>query len=177
MAFVIRPEAARTSDPDVRMGRYDKNWLIGVALQRAFSRSRFTGLHGELVPEVDSKTIEFRNIRLRKSKPYCGNHPGACLAGGNRSERSGVWLEGADWAEVNDLINDVLDGLDVSAYVASSSCVIRRGRKRRITYGVMEKVPGHPDWDKNGEDDDYQEWIGLKAPRAEIPMGTPGGVS
>lgn len=57
-------------------------------------------------------------VRLRAAKPYCGQHPGECVAGPfgfQRPKRTSRYLEWDDWVEFNNLINDVLDARGVEA--------------------------------------------------------------
>lgn len=171
MAFVIRPYK----------GQREMIPQIAAALRKAFAKSRFcAGWSNEIHLSVGSKTIEFTGIRLRRAKTYCGNHPGPCIPNPyvQRKERRGVWLEGSDWAEFNDLVNDVLDELHVDARVASRSCVIRIHKMRRVYYDMhnIGRDRPHWDWDMHGEPGHYQPWCGKVAPRATVPMGTPGGI-
>jgi hypothetical protein len=97
--------------------------------------------------EVNAGDIEVTAVRLKRAKPYCGQHPGPCQLGGPR--RSGTWLEWDDWVEFNGLVNDVLDKHSVSALVFSlpqealdkgKQMVVRRGLKRRHKYDWHEGV-------------------------------------
>lgn len=126
-------------------------------------RSRFTCE----VETVGKTRFKIRNIRLKESKRYCGSHPYACdIEGG----RMGKYLEGADWVEVNDRINDVLDFYEVEAWVRSAVCTIRRGRERRVEYDGYPL--GHAyQWNKEGE---MEDWCGRIAPDSWYPEGTPG---
>ena len=91
--------------------------------------------------------------------------------------RNAKYLEGLDWVEFNDRINDVLDSLNVNARVYTSVCEIRRGTERRIHYG-SHPIPGNymglTEWDKVGEDSDYEDYCGRIAPESTYPFGTPG---
>jgi hypothetical protein len=58
-----------------------------------------------------------KSIRLRKMKPYCGNHPGECFTTGPRPNSTN--LEWDDWVAFNGLVNDTLDGLKIVADVWS----------------------------------------------------------
>lgn len=102
---------------------------------KAIDLSRFRIKNLERVSRVRTNdAIKIVQVRLKDSKAYCGNHPGSCEIGG--AHRKGAYLEGADWVEFNDLINDVLDSLSVSADAATSVCVIRYGDYRRTHYGM-----------------------------------------
>lgn len=122
-------------------------------------------------------TLSIHRIRLKESKPYCGNHPGPCLlsaTGVVHKNKKSVFLEGADWVAFNDMLNDILDEMDVEAYVASKTVVIRKGRLRRINYGMYEFAEGHFDWDKEGTDNDYVDRCGMKSGPSTYPDSTPG---
>lgn len=120
--------------------------------------------------------VSIHGIRLRELKPYCGNHPGPCPIGGK--DKRYRYLEGLDWVEFNDTINDVLDELNIEAHVSSSECETRVGLKRRVHYRmerfVFNKVNESYGWAKKGYEIDYEDWCGKKAPRSRYPKGTPG---
>lgn len=119
------------------------------------------------------KVLKIREVRLKESKPYCGSHPNACdIEGG----RKGPWLEGADWVEFNDRLNDVLDRYDVNAYVRSSICILRKGTRRRVYYGsyLGNAFRNEYQWNKDEPDECYEDWCGKIAPASEFPFGTPG---
>lgn len=125
---------------------------------------------------LSDKRIKIKNVRLKESKVYCGAHPFACdIAGGRKAN----YLEGADWVEVNDRVNDVLDRLNAKAYVRTSICIIRKGNNRRVKYdGHWLDLGGlalHPEWNKDETDPDaYQDWCLKVAPNSWYPEGTPG---
>lgn len=136
--------------------------IIETSLIEFLGRSRFTA-------RVESfpRKMTIRDVRLKNAKDYCGNHPFACIA--DRPHRKFKYLEGADWVAFNDMVNDVLDKLNVSANVESSVCVIRIGAERCIEYSG--KSDGfHPEWTKKGI---YKNCIGTNV-RARYPEGTPG---
>lgn len=144
---------------------------ISNAFHDAISKSRFTA---QL--QFIGKHIKIADIRLKESKPYCGNHPAACERGG--SHRKAKYLEGADWIEFNDLVNDLLDSLNCSANVASSVCIIRKGLKRRIFYSYNRLSFGNNQWHKDEvESSAWGNYCGEKAPRSYFPDGTPGIIS
>jgi hypothetical protein len=139
--------------------------VVRQALMDALSSSRFT---------FDSESIDYRrfkivNVRLRSSKAYCGNHPGACQIDGK--DRRGSYLEGADWVEFNDMLNDVLDRLKVDARVESSVVLVRRGRERCVEYLYVQHPWRNAEWEKIGI---YKDYCGKKAPMSKFPEGTPG---
>lgn len=114
------------------------------------------------------------SIRLADAKEYCGNHPCACEIG-NPKHRHGRYLEGADWVEFNDRLNNVLDAMGVSANVESAVCVVRKGMLRRIVYREGHRpLAGNYEWDKCGLPEHYGNYVGREAPRSEFPEGTPG---
>lgn len=123
---------------------------------------------------LSPRRLKMYDVRLKDKKEYCGNHPNACEVEGRG--RMGKYLEGVDWVEFNDRINDALDFLDVSARVFSSVCELRRGRERRINYGSSLIMPygRFYQWDKVGEDSDYENCCGHYAMNSEYPWGTPG---
>lgn len=161
--------------------------MVASALEKINDDTRFN-----LKVEVTGKTvIQLRSIRLKESKVYCGSHPFACdINGGRRA----VYLEGADWVEFNDRVNDVLDNLEVAAKVKSAVCIIRKGRNRRLAYNghwlvgwqreglrnvkVFSEDPlgpnPHPEWKMDEPDDNYEDWCGHYAPNSWFPEGTPG---
>lgn len=120
-------------------------------------------------------TIDIWNVRLRASKDYCGSHAGPCPFNPvfERPHSRRAYLEGADWVEWNDTINDVLDWAEADARVWNSICLIRQGLRRRVFYD------GRPDnraiWCYKADDEDYQDYSGTgKRPASWFPSGTPG---
>jgi hypothetical protein len=139
-------------------------------LARSIAPSRFVCR----VRVLDRRTIRLETVRLFAAKYYCGNHPGPCRPGGPRHRRR-VYLEGADWVAFNDLVNDVLDRLDVSADVGSHVAV-RHGRRRRIAYHASHADPPTiAEWEPFGAPSDYADHCGRRdAPPSRFPAGTPG---
>lgn len=142
------------------------------------------------VEAVSDKRIKVSKIRLKESKPYCGSHPFVCDIEGGRKAN---FLEGADWVEFNDRLNDVLDRLNAVAYVRSMICIVRKGGKRRVRYdGTWEVFNGkqwillpegddpslyahqHPVWKRDEDDKYYRDWRLKIAPNSWYPPGTPG---
>lgn len=141
--------------------------LVGKNLAGALDVSRFVSR----IEEHKNK-ITVHDVRLKQKKLYCGSHPFKCPLRhepGLRNHRKTKFLEGADWVAFNDLINDVLDNLGVSADVASSLVVIRKGTYRCIKYDG-HKTEGFSEWNKFGE---YKNCIG-KIVKSKFPVGTPG---
>lgn len=147
---------------------------IAVAIRKKLRNSRFTAL----VEVCGSRRpwVKITEVRLKKKKSYCGNHPGACQLVFGKKDKILPYLEGADWVDFNDRINDVLDRLGVSAYVDTAVCVIRKGTLRRTEYLQRERGSGlgNDDWARDAPADRWEEHLGKKAPRSEFPMGTPG---
>jgi hypothetical protein len=123
---------------------------------------------------LSARRLKMRNVRLKESRPYCGSHPNACEVAG--ADRSYKYLEGTDWVEFNDRINDCLDFLNINARVFSGVCEVRAGTKRRINYGSHHTGWFNQpyEWDKVGEPCDYEDYCGIYAPDSSYPFGTPG---
>jgi hypothetical protein len=157
----------------VRISIKDKTTEIGqlaVLIQRHIdNESRFTAE----VDIIGKTVIKIRNIRLVESRKYCGNHPNECEFPGAPS-RKAKYLEGADWVEFNDMINDILDALRVNANVATAVCIVRKGEKRRIYYG--SHMRGHFwQWNRDDGEHAYEYFIlDEDSPNSEFPFGTPG---
>jgi hypothetical protein len=94
--------------------------------------------------------------------------------GGERPHKHTKNLEGADWVAFNDMLNDMLDALSVSADVGSSLCIIRKGGARRVEYrGHLLGNGIDSEWDKDS--DFYESHLGeTNVPRSEYPTDTPG---
>ncbi len=138
--------------------------ILADALRTEIRASRFNAV----VFEDRRGVLQIGNVRLNQKKPYCGNHPAACERGS--AHRKGAWLEGLDWVSWNDMLNDVMDRLNVSARVASSQVVIRKGKERCVNYS---QDAAHLDlWKKDSGR--FEDWCGRKAPRSHYPEGTPG---
>lgn len=143
--------------------------LIWARLQFAITNSRFTA---EVI-NPSPRTIKILKVRVKAGKAYCGNHPYGCEIGG--VDKKARFLEGADWVEFDDLLNDVLDSLNVDAKVSSSACILRKGRLRRTNYdGNFLWFGKNAVWDKNAPDYDYKDYCGRVAPPSSFPEGTPG---
>lgn len=157
MAFVIKNIEGSTIE------------IVQRKLQIALDQSRFTA----------DVSISIHDVRLKESKRYCGNHPFACPIDVNhfrRSHKKHKYLEGADWVAFNDMINDVLDDLGVSANVRSSLVIIRKGRNRCVKYnGHQIRDSIFSAWDKEGVYvDRIKESKKEMKFKASFPEGTPG---
>jgi len=142
----------------------------------ALTLQRYIDVYTRFTARVDvitSKSIKIRNIRLKESRKYCGNHPNACELNAGPS-RSAKYLEGADWVYFNDMINDLCDALYVDATISTAVCKVRKGKLRRIYYG--SHMHGFNwQWNMDEPDDCYAIFDeGEPAPNSEFPYGTPG---
>jgi hypothetical protein len=148
------------------------------ALHKEFDDSRFN---------VDGMTVTHRpragvmikmgQVRLKSAKDYCGNHPGGCEFPGLGPDRKAKFLEGADWVEFNDRVNDVLDRLCINAHVENSLLIIRKvDLGRRMLYG-QASFGRNAQWNKDEHYKDYEDHCGddpSKTEMSEFPDGTPG---
>lgn len=143
---------------------------VNIALAKALLISRFTARF-----ERGKDKVTIHDIRLREAKDYCGNHPNACpiRPTGPRPHKKMKYLEGADWIGFNDMLNDVLDSLSVSANVASSLCIIRKGNARRMRY-VGHFLGNGIDSEWNRDDTEYGSYLRKGHPPTDYPKDTPG---
>lgn len=147
----------------------DRRNLIAEILT-AFAESRFNVRVG-----LDGKGgVSIQQVRLKEKKEYCGNHPKACERPHSGKHRKMTCLEGADWVEFNEALNDLLDRLEVSAQVSASrtsGCIIRKGNRRRIEYRADKQLfDGTWQWNY---DDPEDCWSSGPQP-SRFPSGTPG---
>lgn len=162
-------------------------FAVANALWEAIQRhSRFTATVSSRNHYRYNECIEIRNVRLIKAKPYCGNHPNACVVTfREKRHNKSKFLEGADWVEFNDFVNDQLDALNASADVFSSPqevrglLWIRRGTKRRLRYESKPifggfGVLGHVWLNGRVGEELFEDWRLKESPRSEFPDGTPG---
>lgn len=141
-------------------------------LQQALLNSRFAA---EFI-YVRCRTLRFSKIRLRDRKLYCGNHPKSCEVGNHREVKT-AYLEGADWVEFNDMLNNVLDDLDMPCRITSAACVIRKGLLRRIRYDATAPpaLGQNWQWDRSGLSWHFADHTQTKdRPESWFPEGTPG---
>jgi hypothetical protein len=157
----------------------DRESDVFTALVFAIRKSRFTA---EL--EYDKKYgIKLYNIRLKRAKPYCGQHPGPCVALFPRPHRNHRYLEGLDWVGWNQMLNDVLDKMEVEADAFSFNresltprYFIRRGRLRRLKY-PYEYRGNFAHWTQGSIEEDFVDCNGKEPPAIPwyvVDAGTPG---
>jgi len=148
---------------------FDRHELMHIVSDYFNNHSRFTC---ETIP-VGKTIVKIANIRLRENRKYCGSHPNACEFGRGPS-RSLKYLEGSDWVEVNDTVNDIMDALGVDANISTSVCIVRKNLKRRNFYG-SHMVGFNWQWNYDEEDDCFENHVGNSyASNSEYPFGTPG---
>lgn len=153
-------------------------------LKAAVEKSRFVVHDWDLMKYRDwTPGLKVMNVRLRKKKDYCGQHPGPCLALGPQRHRKGTWLEGADWVGFNNLINDLFDRLGYSVNVFSfnreghsGKYYIRRGLLRRVRYDMQTHYNYGRQFSlwREAVDTDFRNCCGEKPPEALFPDDTPG---
>lgn len=156
----------------------DTRFKVNVELRQNNSRSAWIHLTG---------------VRLKPEhkKSWCGNHAESCSIQGirkgdgtflpaGREMKSSALLEGLDWVDFNDQVNDVLDKLNANAEGRSTYAPVlwRNGKRRRIRY-TSNKLENlyrvEYEWEEVGDWDDYEDWCGREgAPASEYPHGTPG---
>jgi hypothetical protein len=118
---------------------------------------------------TNKNNIKFSTIRLKVSKPYCGNHAGSCkFTGNHKPHRKAIYLEGCDWVGFNDMLNDILDRTNVEANIASSTCIVRKGLERRYRYS------GTNDGEFLKDENCYMNLCGKEPIPSTFQNGTPG---
>jgi len=117
------------------------------------------------------RVIKLSEIRLTDNKPYCGQHPGACNIQHTGPHKRYKFLEGCDWVEINDRVNDILDNLAVDANVYTSVCILRQGQKRCIEYLAQNGHGPNLEWKREGI---YENWCRKNSPTSRFPQNTPG---
>lgn len=139
-------------------------------LRAALELTRFSAT---IETEYSNKPrICIKNIRLRKIKPYCGNHPSVCEFP-DRKLKKAKFLEGLDWIAFNDFLNAFCDVLSLDVDIKSAVCRIRYGKERRVEYSEIYKNGRVPEWQMEGEHEEtpftLDKWI-----MSDYPSGTPG---
>jgi len=138
-------------------------------LNFVLAKSRFTARF-EILP----RGFKIINVRLNQHKAYCGNHPNACELGDNGQSRLGRYLEGADWVEFNDLLNNFFDRRSLSAYISSAVCIARKNELRRTHYGSYGLPGRNKIWNYDESDMHYTDNRRGKYMISTFPDGTPG---
>lgn len=157
MAFIIKCKSAVEAEN------------VRLTISDFLTRSRFT--IGSMSTEYSRGfQVEIRDIRLKVSKGYCGNHAGPCkVQGGKRRKMS--CLEGLDWVSWNDMLNDALDSIHHDGSARSSLCIIRKGKKRRTSYSGYDDTG---EWFRDASSHDYIDNCGKEPIQSDYPEGTPG---
>lgn len=148
------------------------------AIPKYIDRSRFTvgtvALVGIKKKRGQGLTypVQLLTVRLRESKPYCGNHAGPCqIQGPHKPHRKSKCLEGSDWVAFNDMVNDCLDKLgmvcDVEVGGGRFYICLRKDGKRRIDYFG----PGGGEFNPFGT---YEDRRYEKSGPSSLVAGTPG---
>ena len=131
-----------------------KMYLLKGRLNQRTEESRFTATF----EQVSDDTIHVKPVRLKESKPYCGQHPGECQVGlfGPRKKRSGRWLEWDDWVEFHALVNDACDSLELDADIWTNPIdALDKGKKMWVRRGLQRRV--RYEWDAR--------WNGMREDR------------
>ena len=136
---------------------------LSAELEKALALARFTA-----IVERTPRGIKISKVRLKESKPYCGDHAGHCELPARGKPRKANFLEGLDWISLNDGINDILDRFHINADVCTSTCVVRRGTARRVEYYSSDKGG---EWEKEGE---YVDCCGDISEPSDYTTATPG---
>jgi hypothetical protein len=151
------------------------------AIPGFIERSRFT-VQEVFIAKISKRLqiwyVQLKKVRLKKSKPYCGAHAGACVLkhDDGHQDPKRIFLEGSDWVAFNDMVNDCLDRLKMTADVTSDRATkegrlyARKGDARRLDY--MKNHATHGDFFAHGAE--YGCFIGKKSPPSKIEPGTPG---
>lgn len=132
----------------------------------------------DIVPGKGAQ-MKLSKVRLKNPKAYCGNHAKACEGLGETHTRR-TFLEGADWIDFHDRLNDLLDNIGASASVSNTAIITRKGTRRRVRYEAnsFRGTRGAPNfewvWDKDGPDDHFQDCTHAISQPAWFPEGTPG---
>lgn len=133
-------------------------------------------------------SLKIKNVRLKKKKDYCGQHPNACVVIpwlAPRKHKRTTYLEGADWVAFNDMLNDLCDEHNIEANIWSTSkefrgrMHIRREWRKRLavyrSYAMPREDVTFWGWDVQNPSGDYANRFGCSnVPRSSYPEGTPG---
>jgi len=103
-----------------------------------------------------------KKVRLRKAKPYCGNHPGECFVTPGVAPRKKPVMslpEWDDWVKFNNFVNALLNRLRKNADVwsmppdARGIMWMRKGLKARKVYNWTTDAqnPRLKHWDRGND--------------------------
>jgi len=144
---------------------------LATNLTAAIASSRFLAE----VHLIKTTAINILMVRLETPKKYCGSYPNSCpyVDRSWHKHKFHDFLEGADWVEFNDLVNDVCDQLGISARIKTRTCIIRKKFNRRIAYN-SSLVGNFYNWDYDADDSCYYDGCYRRSPPSSFPTGTPG---
>jgi len=158
---------------DLKFRNSNDKQRIARSLQSFVRRSRFTF---DLV-DAGERLLRIYKVRLRTRRYYCGNHPNVCNVDNGRKHPKALFLEGADWVDFNDRLNDILDKAGIECKITSmwSRWIIRNWDVRRWVY---PSVPprnefSNYEWDLRNDEDLFTKGSG-KPEVSDFPYGTPG---
>lgn len=123
--------------------------------------------------------LKIKGVRLKRKKPYCGQHAGPCRLTGIKHHPR-FYLEGLDWVAFNDMLNDLCDAHRIEADIwtdgreQSGRLYLRHGRRRRDRYNQLNDTPF---WDAYHDPNDFTDiHFGKSEPdiRSDYVEGTPG---
>lgn len=121
--------------------------IIQMLLQEKMEKSPFRAIFYSGIDKASNFCIFVKNVRLRKAKPYCGNHPGVCqiIPGRPTKKPNSTYLEWDDWIKFNNLVNSVLNKYKANADVCSlphdvsGKMFIRKNNKPRLKWDWEEQ--------------------------------------
>ena len=154
-------------------------WQVQMVLQQWLSRSRFWAREVRRTSRLDRSgqsydVVTMHRLRLKRLKPYCGNHPGPCALSGHAPNKRGGYLEGADWVALHDMVNDLLDQLEISADVSTSWGIwVRKGYRRRTKFWADALGTRNATWHRD-DPGWYIDNRGGVSIRSQLPDATPG---
>jgi len=146
---------------------------------RDLDNLRLSGRFSFFIVPGKGAQLKLATVRLKASKAYCGNHAKACEGVGGKHVKR-VFLEGADWIEFHDAVNDILDNRGVAANVFNSAVITRKDTRRRVRYEAnsFRGTRGAPNfewvWDKDAPADHFQDCTRAVSRPSWFPHGTPG---
>jgi hypothetical protein len=105
-------------------GQEIEQGLIQMYLEERLAKSSFRATIRRTIDKYGKYCLEVKPVRLRKAKPYCGNHPGECPIGGGKKPNA-TYLEWNDWIKFHKLVNAVLNKHCSNADVWSTPADVR----------------------------------------------------